>query len=287
MTKSVLAFVALTLAAAVPAWAQGAKKDPEHARPRLVCEAETLAPGKTAWFGVAFDIDPDWHLYWNGQNDSGFPVKLETTVPTGYKAGQVLWPAPVRHVSPGDLLDHVYEKRVTLLLPVQVPATAQSGSKAEVKVNADWLVCKSACLPGSAELAISVPVDATKGEPAKSKDAPLFAEARGLLPKDDPGQGAFQAQWNDGRLTIRSLKDKEIAFYPGADSAPLAKLLKEGQSKDGKLELRPEKPGKVTGIVEIGPPDRVGRTLYRLETAPPGANSPAAGPSNPAAPSGG
>ena len=53
------------------------------------------------------------------------------TLPAGYKAGEMLWPAPARHVSNGGLLDHVYEGRAMILLPVEVPADAKPRVKKE------------------------------------------------------------------------------------------------------------------------------------------------------------
>src|SRR5262245_51700008 len=103
---------------ALGAWACGAaaqSAEREPAKARLVSEFDALVPGKTAWLGVSFDLDPEWHLYWCGQSDSGAPIHVEFTLPAGYKGGDLVWPAPKRHLSPGDLLDHVYEKRVTLL----------------------------------------------------------------------------------------------------------------------------------------------------------------------------
>ena len=48
-------------------------------------------------------MQPGWHVYWNGRNDTGTPVRITLTVPEGFAAGDVLWPAPVRHVAAGEI----------------------------------------------------------------------------------------------------------------------------------------------------------------------------------------
>src|SRR5437867_11935695 len=76
------------------AHAAAAKFEPEHARAGLISESTRLIPGETQWLALDFEIDDGWHLYWEGTNDSGFPPKLNATAPSGYRIGEMLWPAP-------------------------------------------------------------------------------------------------------------------------------------------------------------------------------------------------
>ena len=178
-------------------------QDDSPARLRLISELDALTPGQTAWLGVSFEIEPEWHVYWNGLSDSGAPVSVKIVVPEGYRAGPLLWPAPRRHLSPGDLLDHVYEKQVTLLVPVEVPAGAQPGSKARFSAEGSWMVCKTVGLLGSGEAALDMPVAKAGTEPSPSRDASLFGTARARIPKPlPPTDSPVSLNWEDGKLRI-------------------------------------------------------------------------------------
>src|SRR3954471_8284361 len=142
LIRAVALALGLTVAAA-PALARGEAAD--RVRLSLVSERTALVPGETNWLGVQFDIQDGWHLYWNGQNDAGSPPEVTIELPAGYTKGDLLWPAPKRHISDGPILDHIYEKRVVLLLPVKAPADATPGTPVTLKVSATWIVCKSAC----------------------------------------------------------------------------------------------------------------------------------------------
>src|SRR4051812_22252125 len=115
-----IAVALLGLAAAgAPALAGGGSED--RVRLSLVSEKTAIIPGQVNWIGIQYEIADGWHLYWNGQNDAGSPMEVTPALPDGFTAGDLLWPAPKRHLSDGPLLDHVYEKRVVLLLPVTAP----------------------------------------------------------------------------------------------------------------------------------------------------------------------
>ena len=148
-----------------------------------MAERDALTPGDTLILGVSFTIEKDWHLYGNAANDTGYPIHVTPKLPPGYVALDLLWPAPKRHISPGDILDHVYEERVTLLLPVVVPADARIGDRVELKAHLDWLVCRDLCLPESADVAVRLPVRAIAAPNMAA--APLFAETRARLPGRD------------------------------------------------------------------------------------------------------
>ena len=71
-----------------------------------------------SWY---FDLAEDWHLYWPGLNDSGFPPSVQLHLPDGWSARPLRWPVPARYVMPGDLLDHVYDQPLVVLEQVLVP----------------------------------------------------------------------------------------------------------------------------------------------------------------------
>ena len=273
MQNLVVGMVALGLAAASTL----GQDESEHARMKLVSEYETLTPGTTNWLGVAFEIDPEWHLYWNGQNDTGFPIKITPTLPEGVKAGPLCWPAPMRHVSPGDLLDHIYEKRVTLLLPVEVPADAKPDSTLVFSVAGEWLVCKSACIAGTGESSLSMKVASSGSDVRKSANKPLFDQARRRVPKPLNAQKPeASVEWKGETIIINVQGAKDLAFFPGTESTLPRDLIKAGEAKGDSLRLTLENAAdsdRLVGVLEVNARQSgTEPTVYWIDSRRSGAN---------------
>ncbi|MCC6321755.1 MAG: protein-disulfide reductase DsbD N-terminal domain-containing protein [Phycisphaerales bacterium] len=192
-------------------------------------------PGKTLWLGVHFQIQKDWHIYWNGRNDSGFPVETEITAPPGYTVGGLKWPAPKRHVAEGEILDHIYEGSVTLIFPVEVPAEAKGTADFAAKLS--WLVCNESCVAEDAEVRVSVPVG-QPGVPAEANAQAKrpFAEARARWPK--PIGTAARVEWNGSTATVQVAGAASLTFYPLGDCSEIDGLIRSGTAKGDQLKLQ-------------------------------------------------
>ncbi len=172
-----------TLSVAASAAAPGSVVTTPQVRAELVAHApDGLAPGQAVTLGLKLDHQPHWHTYWKNPGDSGLPTTLAWTLPTGVQAGEIQWPTPQK-LPIGPLLNYGYEG--ALLLPVAV--TLPAGFKAEaldVRLHAEWLVCKDVCIPESGDFALRLPAQA-----ATAGHAALFAAAAAAQP-----QAAAQAQ---------------------------------------------------------------------------------------------
>ena len=146
-------------------------------RAELVAHApEGVTPGKPLWLGLKIEHQRDWHTYWKNPGDSGLPTKLNFTLPNGMLAGPVQWPTPSR-LPTGPLMNYGYAD--TLLLPVAV--TVPAGFVAEsldVRLQAEWLVCKDVCIPESGEFSLRLPTQA-----ATAAHAALFASTQAAVPQ--------------------------------------------------------------------------------------------------------
>jgi DsbC/DsbD-like thiol-disulfide interchange protein len=162
----------------------GAVVTTPQVRAELVAHApEGLAPGKTMRLGLKIEHQPHWHTYWKNPGDSGLPTILEWTLPAGAKVGDIEWPTP--HKLPiGPLLNYGFEG--TLLLPVALSLPqAVTTDSFEVKLHAEWLVCKEVCIPESGDFVLRVPTRATT-----AGHAALFASTRAARPQTVPGASA-------------------------------------------------------------------------------------------------
>jgi len=114
-------------------------------RVTLISEVTTVKPGSEFWVGIQFQLEPGWHTYWVNPGDSGDPAKIDWSLPAGWAAGPIVWPAPQRMSNPAGV-DFGYENQVILLTKMKVGPTAKSGVGEYVLANARWLVCKEMCV---------------------------------------------------------------------------------------------------------------------------------------------
>jgi len=122
-------------------------------------------------------------------------------------AGPLEWPHPHR-LPAGPLVNFGYDDDTLLLSTIQVPADLKPGTSATLNGKAEWLECKDVCIPGSADLVLTLPVKSTA---APSAQAALFTAARKLIPTAISGLGA--------RATIDSDRIRLIVELPPGRTA--------------------------------------------------------------------
>ena len=135
-----------------------------HLTAELVAQAQGVAPGQTIYVALHQTIQPGWHTYWRNAGDSGQPTSIKWTLPTGWKAGDIVWPTP-RKLPVGPLVNYGYEGDVVLPVPITAPASARPGQTATLAAAASFLVCKEICVPEDAKLSVDLPVAATPAVP--------------------------------------------------------------------------------------------------------------------------
>jgi thiol:disulfide interchange protein DsbD len=148
----------------------------------LIADQSAVAPGSEVWLGIHFRLEPGWHIYWLNPGDAGQPPSVQWSLPAGWTAGALNWPAPERLTNPAGV-DYGYNGETTLMTRVKVPATARPGS-ADLKADLRWLVCREQCVPqkGQAKLGLHV---ATKSVPDVNGKQQIAA-TRARLPKPLP-----------------------------------------------------------------------------------------------------
>lgn len=230
----------------------GASEDvqDQHVRVRLVREQQAWVAGTTQWVGVRFEIETSWHIYWEGLNDTGFAPKLSWKLPAGFKAGEVSWPAPSRYVGEGEILDHIYEGAVTLLVPIEVPADHRAGP-VEIALSARWLVCSNVCIPEKGAAAMTVEIEQAGFKPAPSPDRGLIEAARARLPRT-PTTEELTARIDGNELVIEAGGASRIEFYPSVGTIGAEDLVKNGAAQGETLRIGFEPtPRRVGGVAMV------------------------------------
>lgn len=190
-------------------WANPVKTD--HVEAELIAEETALVPGRTLSVGLRLIMEDHWHTYWLNPGDSGLATTLEWSLPPGFEAGPLQWPRPQR--LPVDvLMNYGYEGEVLLISELAVPDDLPVGGRVTLRARADWLVCKEICLPGGADLELTLPVaPESSADPVRRK---LFETARSRLP--EPAEGwSFRAERQEGSWLLRMEPPR-----PGADPPP-------------------------------------------------------------------
>ncbi len=243
----------------------------------LLTAEKAAVPGRILTLGWRFRIDAGWHLYWHGVSDTGVPPSVALTLPAGWEAGPLRWPAPSRHVSPGDILDHVYVGEVVLLQTVRVAADAPLGGRAEIRARLDWLACSENCAPGSAELVLSLPVERHAGP---TPDADAITRVFQGLPQPLP-EGLATVALSGAELSVAVPGAERLEFYPLDSGGPLIAPLADAAADGGVLRMRLRERdghvGPVRGILYVRSGDGAARSYEMNIAAAPVAVSPKEG----------
>lgn len=228
----------------------------------LLAEHAGAVPGGTVMLALEFTIPAKWHLYYDGQNDSGQPASIDRSkLPAGVTAGEILWPAPELQVLPGDIADHVYEKHLTLLVPVTLSKDVKPGQTLKLDLPVSWMECSSECRLASSTVSASVAVVAKPDEIKPTPAAGKIETARKALPQPLPTDGSATAKVTGDSLEIAVKGATSIAFFPSSASTPLRNLISEGHAKGEKLVA------KLKGSPKADPKNLPVSGIVKAETA--------------------
>jgi len=246
----------LILLASACAW--GGAAETGQLRVQLVCDTESVQPGKPLRVGLRFELPEHWHIYWRNPGDSGEPPQVRWTLPAGFRAGDLQWPAPER-LGSGSVIDYGYRGSVLLPVELQTPGTAPGG-RITLSAEVTWLVCKDICVPGRAELTLALPVRLAPG--AASRAHGLFQEADSRLPRPMPPAWRAEASSEKASfvLTIHGTGLGKASFFPfEADQIDNAAPQTSTVLPDGvRLTLRKSEqlggtPARLEGVLDLGP----------------------------------
>lgn len=259
------ALAALCLALAAPALARAAPVRAGHLTAEIVADHTAIAPGGTIHVALRQQIDAGWHTYWRNPGDSGQATTLDWTLPAGWKAGEIVWPAP-QQLKIGPLMDYGYTGSVLLPVTLTAPADAKPGQTVTLKAHTAFLVCQDVCVPEDAQLTLDLPV-VSAGPPDEPHWAPRITAALTAAPWASP---ALKAAMTPSATTVKlsiagaPLKGADFAgayFYPydgEAIDAAAPQIIERGPN-GLTLSLAPgsafktgKPPATLTGVLALG-----------------------------------
>lgn len=159
---------------------------PAHVKASLVAADAAIQPGQPVLLALRLVHNPHWHTYWVNPG-TGLATRLEWKLPPGWKAGEIQWPAPqVLKDKTKSVIGQGYEGDLLLPVTLTPPADLKAGEKIELKAAASWLMCEDVCIPGDAEVALTLTVTAGVASPDPGWGEKIRAVLAGL-PRADEG----------------------------------------------------------------------------------------------------
>lgn len=270
---------AMTGAAFAPIAARAdASARSEHLEVRLVGDGDAIVPGKPFLLALAFKVRDGWHIYWRNPGDAGVATGVRWTLPSGFVAGDLMWPAPRRIVEHGTA-SYGYGGTSWLLTRIHAPTDAALGDIVRIEADVEWLACEAICVPGDAKLSLSLPVAAERRLVAGEE----FGHARAAVPAAAPWPARFAIAAD--RLTLDvarpptpGAKLRVVEFFPDSSevldhAAPQALMRAAGgftlSMARGSVAKVPAVLAGVLAIEEEGPQGST-RKHYEIRAPGPG-----------------
>jgi thiol:disulfide interchange protein len=258
------ALVGSTLpATAVSAAAAGDRIAAPHVTVTLVSEYRSLRPGTPVSLGLRFEPAEHWHVYWRNPGDSGEAPSVDWSLPPGFDASALSWPAPERIVI-GSIVNYAYPEPVLLPVTIHTPDRIATPDRVQLAAKVRWLVCRAEeCVPGEARLSVDLPVS-SRAPAVDPRAEPWFTEARRRMPANTPAVVEDRGDRVELRLPALSMEtagNARVSFYPldeGVIDNAAAQIV---EARDGKMAIALAKgdvaPARVTtlaGVVVVESP---------------------------------
>ena len=191
-----------------------------HGTVDFVAENQWIAPGRQTYFGLNFQLEKGWHIYWVNPGDSGQPPRVEWHLPAGLSAGGIEWPAP-RRLGTSSIVDFGYDGAVMLLVPIRASSTLPTIHAVQLGVDLRVLVCREICVPGKAQLLLKLPIKSLPPDVNAGSSKASFDAARKSLPRKLPRNWEFKVsdQKDSFVLTAKlGRKTPRATFFPSEES---------------------------------------------------------------------
>jgi len=241
MIRPLLAALPVLLALASPAAAA-----PPGVEASLVAEVGGITPGAPFTVAIRMRMRPGWHVYWRNPGDSGLPPGMAWSLPPGFSAGPIAWPAPER-IPVGAMMNFGYAGAIDLLVRVTPPAELPPGP-VRLGGTLDYLACERECVPGSAALGLELPAGPAEAAPGTAE---AFARARAALPAPAPWPVALGREGERALVTL-AMPESEAAAVRSATFFPIPEGVIDHAAAQ---EFRPGPAGLVLALDRASPAD--------------------------------
>jgi len=190
-----------------------------HGTLELVAENQWIEAGRATHLGLRFQLEKGWHIYWVNPGDSGEPPRVKWQLPAGVSVGEMEWPTP-RRLGTSSIVDFGYEDDVMLIVPMHAETALATQGLAQIGAAVKVLVCREMCIPGTAQLSLTLPVKSQPPVP-DARTADWFAAARKALPRPAPASWRVSVADAGDSFVLTAKIGQHIAqanFFPREES---------------------------------------------------------------------
>jgi len=171
---------------------------------RLITESVQIEAGKPFWVAVELTMADGWHTYFVNPGDAGLPTDVEWTLPEEWIVDSLRWPVPATYGEPPEVT-YGYEGRLLLLARI-TPPTFVADDSVRLDARVSWLACKEMCIPGSADVSLTLRVGRMGGEIDRSnEDGLAIHHALDELPTSFPGTASVAVGGANDRVILTLL----------------------------------------------------------------------------------
>ena len=140
------------------------------------------------------------HIYWKNPGEVGSPLKICWNLPEGFVVNEEHWPAPQVFEEEGTTY-FGYDSTALIVADISSPANVE-GEGADIQAHVEWLACSDSCIPGKADLKLSLPYGESN-EVIHPDDARDFARTLQLRPRVlAEGQQVVLEKSSDGKIIV-------------------------------------------------------------------------------------
>ncbi|HVU31791.1 MAG TPA: protein-disulfide reductase DsbD domain-containing protein [Opitutaceae bacterium] len=183
-----------------------------HVAASLVAADTSVQPGHELTVALRLVHDPHWHTYWVNPG-TGLATTINWKLPPGWKAGPILWPVPkVLTDHTGTIIGQGYEGEVLLPVVLTPPTDLAPGSTVTLNANVDWLMCQDVCVPGSAEVTLTLPVTGKAADPDPAWGEKIRAAVAALPRADQAWQVSASRAGNT--VTVSVVPTSQTSHQP-------------------------------------------------------------------------
>lgn len=180
---------------------------------RAQVEASLVAPKNSfhsdapVVVGLRLTHAPHWHTYWR-EPGTGLPTTLAWDLPPGWTAEPIQWPTPYRvYDTAKNLSGNGYEGVIYLPVTLTPPRGLAAGTPVTLRAKAEWLMCKDVCVPGAADVSITLtpaaPGAIIAANVTDSAEGEALLKTLADLPRPPPAGFVVSASRFEGSKIIR------------------------------------------------------------------------------------
>jgi DsbC/DsbD-like thiol-disulfide interchange protein len=173
----------------------------------LVSEVEAVKAGETFTLGLHLKPPAGFHTYWKHPGIVGVATSVEWSLPAGFSAGEIQWPAPqtvkmARYTAQG------YRDEALVMVPITPPKEISVAS-VTLTAHASWMCCGDQCHPAS-KIPFSITLPVTTSPSTNPATKPLFDRFRERVPQKDDAWSVEVVNKPGSLLLILTSKQPEL-----------------------------------------------------------------------------